>query len=322
MILMDTSRTRSVRSSEVIREYGTLIALACLVGAFSLLSPAVFPTLPNAINILRQISLLAIIATGATVVTVVGEFDLSIGAMASFGGVLAAGWVSSGMNIGLAVLLALLLSFVFGLANGFLITYFGVYSFITTLAMGTILGGVTFWYTGGSTIFGGIPDAFLWFGQSNLGPIPVPTILMFVVVVTFWFVLSSLEFGRRLYAIGGNPTAARLCGINVRRDKTIAFGLTAVLAAATGIILASRLGSAHPTAGGGLFLQSYAAVFLGMTAFSNGVPNVWGTFVGSLIIGVLANGLTILNVPYFLQDIITGCIIILAVIAQSVEARR
>lgn len=319
---MDTSRTRSVRSSEVIREYGTLIALACLVGAFSLLSPAVFPTLPNAINILRQISLLAIIATGATVVTVVGEFDLSIGAMASFGGVLAAGWVSSGMNIGLAVLLALLLSFVFGLANGFLITYFGVYSFITTLAMGTILGGVTFWYTGGSTIFGGIPDAFLWFGQSNLGPIPVPTILMFVVVVTFWFVLSSLEFGRRLYAIGGNPTAARLCGINVRRDKTIAFGLTAVLAAATGIILASRLGSAHPTAGGGLFLQSYAAVFLGMTAFSNGVPNVWGTFVGSLIIGVLANGLTILNVPYFLQDIITGCIIILAVIAQSVEARR
>jgi ribose transport system permease protein len=125
-----------------------------------------------------------------------------------------------------------------------------------------------------------------------------------------------------LYAIGGNPTAARLCGIDVRRDKTIAFGLTAVLAAATGIILASRLGSAHPTAGGGLFLQSYAAVFLGMTAFSNGVPNVWGTFVGSLIIGVLANGLTILNVPYFLQDIITGCIIILAVIAQSVEARK
>lgn len=319
---MDTSRARSVRSREVIREYGTLIALACLVGAFSLLSPAVFPTLPNAINILRQISLLAIIATGATIVTVVGEFDLSIGAMASFGGVLAAGWVSSGMSIGAAILLALMLAFTFGLANGFLITYFGIYSFITTLAMGTILGGITFWYTGGSTIFGGIPDAFLWFGQSNLGPVPVPTILMFVVVVTFWFVLSSLEFGRRLYAIGGNPTAARLCGINVRRDKTIAFGLTAVLAAATGIILASRLGSAHPTAGGGLFLQSYAAVFLGMTAFSNGVPNVWGTFVGSLIIGVLANGLTILNVPYFLQDIITGCIIILAVIAQSVEARR
>lgn len=319
---MDTSRARSVRSREVVREYGTLIALACLVGAFSLLSPAVFPTLPNAINILRQISLLAIIATGATIVTVVGEFDLSIGAMASFGGVLAAGWVSSGMSIGAAILLALMLAFAFGLANGFLITYFGIYSFITTLAMGTILGGITFWYTGGSTIFGGIPDAFLWFGQSNLGPVPVPTILMFMVVVTFWFVLSSLEFGRRLYAIGGNPTAARLCGINVRRDKTIAFGLTAVLAAATGIILASRLGSAHPTAGGGLFLQSYAAVFLGMTAFSNGVPNVWGTFVGSLIIGVLANGLTILNVPYFLQDIITGCIIILAVIAQSVEARR
>lgn len=319
---MDTSRARSVRSREVIREYGTLIALACLVGAFSLLSPTVFPTLPNVINILRQISLLAIIATGATIVTVVGEFDLSIGAMASFGGVLAAGWVSNGMSIGLAILLALLLAFGFGLANGFLITYFGIYSFITTLAMGTILGGITFWYTGGSTIFGGIPDAFLWFGQSNLGPVPVPTILMFVVVVTFWFVLSSLEFGRRLYAIGGNPTAARLCGIDVRRDKTIAFGLTAVLAAATGIILASRLGSAHPTAGGGLFLQSYAAVFLGMTAFSNGVPNVWGTFVGSLIIGVLANGLTILNVPYFLQDIITGCIIILAVIAQSVEARK
>lgn len=319
---MEISHAKSVRNIDVVKEYGTLIALACLVGAFSLLSPAVFPTLPNLINILRQISLLAIIATGATVVTVIDEFDLSIGAMASFGGVLAAGLVTGGMSIGLAILLALLLAFVFGLANGFLVTYFGIYSFITTLAMGTILGGITFWYTGGSTIFGGIPDAFLWFGQSSLGPIPIPTILMFAVVIAFWFILSHLEFGRRLYAIGGNPAAARLCGINVHRDKTIAFGLTAVLAAATGVILASRLGSAHPTAGGGLFLQSYAAVFLGMTAFSNGVPNVWGTFVGSLIIGVLANGLTILNVPYFLQDIITGCIIILAVITQSAGARR
>jgi ribose transport system permease protein len=208
------------------------------------------------------------------------------------------------------------------LGNGFLITRFRIFSFIATLSTGTVLGGLTFWYTGGATIFGGIPDAFLWLGQGKLNLIPIPSILMLIVVVFFWFVLTWTEFGRRLYAIGGNPVAARLSGVNVTRDKTYAFGLSSLLAALTGIILASRLGSAHPTAGGGMLLQAYAAVFLGMTAFKAGIPNIWGTFIGSLLIGVIANGLTMLDVPYFLQDIVTGVIVILAVTLQHIDEWR
>jgi len=309
-------------NNKILKQYGTLIALLVVLIGFSILRPRVFPTISNLINITRQISLLTIISTGATIATVVAEFDLSVGAMASFGGVLAAGFAVNGVNLVLSLFLPLGIAFLFGLGNGFLITRFRIFSFIATLSTGTVLGGLTFWYTGGATIFGGIPDAFLWLGQGKLNLIPIPSILMLIVVVFFWFVFTWTEFGRRLYAIGGNPVAARLSGVNVTRDKTYAFGLSSLLAALTGIILASRLGSAHPTAGGGMLLQAYAAVFLGMTAFKAGIPNIWGTFIGSLLIGVIANGLTMLDVPYFLQDIVTGVIVILAVTLQHIDEWR
>lgn len=309
-------------SNKILRQYGTLIALLVIVVIFSALKPGAFPTFANLVNITRQISLLTIISVGATIAMVVAEFDLSIGAVASFGGVLAAGFTVQGMNVVLSMLIPIGLSFLFGLGNGYLITRFRIFSFIATLSTGTILGGVTFWYTGGATIFGGIPDSFLWLGQAKIGFIPIPTILMIAVVVFFWFIFSWTEFGRRLYAIGGNPVASRLSGVHVSRDKTYAFGLSSLLSAFTGVILASRLGSAHPTGGSGMLLQAYAAVFLGMTAFKAGIPNIWGTFIGSLLIGVVANGLTMLQVPYFLQDIVTGMIVILAVILQHIDEWR
>lgn len=309
-------------SNKILRQYGTLIALFVVVVIFSVLKPGAFPTFANLVNITRQISLLTIISVGATIAMVVAEFDLSIGAVASFGGVLAAGFTVQGVNIVLSMLIPVGLSFLFGLGNGYLITRFQIFSFIATLSTGTVLGGITFWYTGGATIFGGIPDSFLWIGQAKISFIPIPTILMIVVVVFFWFIFSWTEFGRRLYAIGGNPVASRLSGVHVNRDKTYAFGLSSLLSAFTGVILASRLGSAHPTAGSGMLLQAYAAVFLGMTAFKAGIPNIWGTFIGSLLIGIVANGLTMLQVPYFLQDIVTGMIVILAVILQHIDEWR
>jgi ribose transport system permease protein len=126
-----------------------------------------------------------------------------------------------------------------------------------------------------------------------------------------------MPFGRKLYAIGGNESASRVAGVRVAFNKNMAFALCAMLAALTGILMASRLGSAHPTGGDGLFLSAYAAAFLGMTSFKEGVPNIWGTFVGAAIIGILANGLTILEVPTFMQDVITGCIVIAAVLMQK-----
>jgi ribose transport system permease protein len=288
--------------------------LICL--CFTLLSPDSFASVGNIINISRQICFLVIIALGATMVMAVGEFDLSIGSVASLGGVMAAQMAVAGMPVWLTFLAPVAVSFVIGFVNGWIVTRFKVISFITTLAMGTILGGLTFWMTGGATVFENIPDSFRYVGQTEWGAIPLLSVIMVAVTIVFWYVMSYTAFGRKLYAIGGNEAASRVAGVRVAANKNVAFALCAALAALTGILMASRLGSAQPTGGNGLFLPAYAAAFLGMTSFKEGVPNMWGTFVGAAIIGILANGLTILEVPTFMQDVITGLIVIAAVLLQ------
>jgi len=145
---------------------------------------------------------------------------------------------------------------------------------------------------------------------------------MVLLTVAFWFVMRHTSFGRKLYAIGGNEVASEVSGIKVKKYKILTFGLCSALAAFTGVLMSSRLGSAHPTGGDGLFLQAYAAVFIGRTIFSEGVPNIWGTFAGAAILGILANGLTILQVPTFMQDLITGFIIIAAVVFQKLGSDK
>lgn len=183
--------------------------------------------------------------------------------------------------------------------------------------MSTVLAGFTFWITGGSTVFENIPGNYRFLGSTNLGRIPLLTMIMVILTVIFWFVMRHTSFGRKLYAIGGNETAAAVSGIKVKKYKVLTFGICAALAAFTGVLMSSRLGSAHPTGGDGLFLQAYAAVFIGRTIFKEGTPNIWGTFVGAAILGILANGLTIMQVPRFLQDLLTGMIIIAAVVFQK-----
>ncbi|HYE09521.1 MAG TPA: ABC transporter permease, partial [Patescibacteria group bacterium] len=214
-------------------------------------------------------------------------------------------------------IIPVIICFLIGLINGWIVTRFKVLSFITTLAMSTILGGFTFWFTGGATVFQNIPRGFIIVGSKSIFAIPLLSIIMVLLTLVFWFIMRHTAFGRKLYAIGGNESASQVSGIHVKKYKNLAFALCAALAALTGVLMASRLGSAHPTGGDGLFLQSYAAVFLGRTVFKEGVPNIWGTFVGAAILGILANGLTILQVPTFMQDLLTGCIIILAVIIQK-----
>ena len=294
-----------------------MLAAAVIVLVFSLLSPTAFFSLDNALNVTRQISFLVIIALAATLVMVVGEFDLSVGAVASLGGVVAAQLAVRGVPVELCLALAALFGGLVGLVNGLLVTGFRLLSFITTLAMGTVLGGLVFWMTGGSTVFENIPDRFSLLGRATLLGVPALSLVMALIIALSWFLLTHTPFGRRLYAVGGNEAASRVAGITVARHKTAAFALAGLLAGLTGALLASRLGSAQPTGGNGLFLPAYAAAFLGMTAFRDGVPNVFGTVLGALIIGLLANGLTILQVPTFLQDVITGVIVILAVIVQK-----
>ena len=301
-----------------LRTYATVAALAVICAAFWLASPDAFATLDNALNVTRQISFLVLVAVGATFVMATGEFDLSVGAMASFGGVLVAQLAVAGVPLPLAVVLTLAAALLLGMVNGLLVGSFGVLSFITTLATGTMLAGFTFWLTGGATVFEHIPEAFTSVGRGVLAGIPAPSWIMAVVLGLAWVTMHQTVFGRHLYAVGGNERAARSAGVAVRGHKVWAFGLCALLAAAAGVLLASRLGSAHPTGGDGLFLPAYAAVFLGMTASRGGVPNVLGSLLGAATLGILANGLTILNVPSFMQDVVTGAIIVAAIVFQKV----
>ncbi len=304
--------------SGLLKTYGTIIAGIVIVIGFSILNPDAFFTLSNLINITRQISLLVVIALGATLVMCVDEFDLSVGALASLGGIIAAKMAVSGVPIVICFIAPVAICFVIGLINGWIVTKFNVLSFITTLAMSTILAGFTFWLSGGATIFENIPKGFTYVGATNFLNIPLLSIIMFVLTIVFWFIMRHTVFGRKLYAIGGNVSASQISGIKVKKYKNLAFAICAALSALTGVMMASRLGSAHPTGGDGLFLQSYAAVFLGRTVIKEGVPNIWGTFIGAAILGILANGLTIMQVPTFMQDLLTGCIIILAVVAQKI----
>ena len=305
-----------------LQTYGTVLALLAIVLVFSLIRPASFCTLRNFFNITRQISLLVLISLGATLVMCVNEFDLSVGAMASLGGVLAAVLAVRGAPMAVCFGLPLLVSLVIGAVNGWIVARFRVLSFITTLGMSTVLSGVTYRLSGGSTVFENIPDAFSFLGTVKLGIVPLLSVLMVLFVVLFYGVLQHTTFGRKLYAIGGGEETARIAGIPVGRVKTAAFALCAMMACLTGMLVASRVGSANTTAGDGYFLQSYAAVFIGCTASRSGVPNAGGTLLGAAILGVLANGLTMLQMPTYLQSILTGSIIIVSVVAQRMGQER
>jgi ribose transport system permease protein len=305
----------------LLHSYGTILAGVIIAGIFCVLNPYAFMTFQNFINITRQISLLVVISLGATLVMSVEEFDLSVGAVASFGGLLAAKLALDGVPVPLSFLIPLGLALGIGFLNGFLVTRFRVLSFITTLGTSTVISGLTYWLTNGASVSVGLPQGFRFFSAVSFGALPLLSVIMAVLVLLFWFVMEHMAFGRRLYAIGGNQAASEAAGLKVGLNKNLAYALCALLAAFTGVLMASRIGSATPTSGDGLLLTSYAAVFLGKTMFRSGVPNIWGTFAGAAILGTLANGLTIMRAPTFLQDVLTGSIIVLAVILPKLGRR-
>lgn len=315
---MNTNAASKLRA--YFRSYGTVAALVLICIVFAALSPHAFATLGNAVNVSRQIAFLVLVAVGATLVMAAGEFDLSVGASASLGGVMATQLAVAGVYLPLAVILTLAAGLVFGMLNGWLVGRLQLLSFITTLATGTMLAGFTFWLTGGSTVFNGIPDGFTAWGRAVWLGVPGPSWVMVSAVALAWVLMHRTAFGRQLCAVGGNERAARLVGVDVKRHKVWAFGLCAVVATAAGVLLASRLGSAHPTGGNGLFLPAYAAAFLGMTTHRSGTPHVLGSLLGAATLGILANGLTILNVPSFLQDVVTGAIVVAALVFQKIGA--
>ena len=305
-----------------LRAYGTFGGFVFIVAFFALLRPTIFLSGTNLRNIMEQVAILGIVAMAMTVVMVVGDFDLSVGALASLSGVVVADFLIKGMGLLPSITLALGVGLGAGLLNGLLVAYAGLSAFVATLATMTAFRGLSLWYTGGSTLFNGIPEAFRPLGQGATGPLPNSVLIMLAVVLVVWVMLEKMIWGRRLYAIGGNAVAAYLTGLPVRRLRLSAFLCSGLGAAIAGIVLTSRLFSAHPTAGEPFMLNSIAAVFLGMTMFREGEAHVPGTLFGVLILGVLSNGLNILQVNSYIQSVLTGVIIILAVLVSGLTRRK
>lgn len=317
-----TPAPRAARSNVAARlaSFGTLIGLVGLIALFAILKPQAFLTPLNFSNILEQLAILAMIAAVQTVVMVVGDFDLSVGALASLTGVLTAQLLVAGLHPALAVAAGLAAGLLAGALNGFLVAYLGLSAFIATLATMTSFTGLALLISEGTTVFG-LPDAFVWLGQGKLGPVPVPVVVAILLALTVWFLLSRTVLGRQWYAVGGGPEAARLTGVNVKLVRFSAFLVSGAGAALAGIVLTARLASAHPNAADPFMLSSIAAVFLGITLARAGTPSIGGTVVGLGIVGVLGNGLNILQVNSYVQQVLTGVIIVLAVSLSRINKR-
>lgn len=306
---------RARTALSVFARFATIVGLLLMIAGFSILSPRAFPTLNNFTNVLNHASLAMIIAGGLTLAVIVGELDLSVGFAASLHGLLVTGLiVQNKLPIPLAVALVIAAGALIGFVNGFIVTRMRVNSVIATLGVGTILTGLAFAYSAGVPIVAGVPEAFL---QLSLGRwlfgIPNNIVVMVVVMGALWVLVERTALGQEIQAVGGNPAAARLAGIDVERVKTLGFVIAGMCAALTGILLASRLGSGTTSAADSYLLTAFAAVFLGSATLRDGEFHVLGTFIGALIIAFGFNGLNIFGAPTFSQHIFQGAILIVAV---------
>lgn len=304
-----------------------LAGFAGVVVLLWILLPDTFLTARNLFNVSQQISMLAVVAFTMTIVMAMGDFDLSVGAMASLAGIVAAVGFTQDLSITSAITLALAAGLVGGMLNGLLVSYIGILPFVATLGTLTIFSGLAFLISGGKTIFGRtIPTQFSGFARSGIPldsvgltsiTLPALTLLALAVFVGVWYILERRVLGRHLYVMGNNRTAAELAGIPVKRLRLTAFALTGLGASVAGLMLASRVASANPTQGGGLMLDAIACVFLGMTLNRLAEPRVSGTLAGVVLLGLLDNGLTQLRVDSYVREILVGCIVLLAVGTSS-----
>lgn len=297
-----------------------LVAFIILCVGLSIATPAFF-TKDNILNVLRQVATNSNLAIGLTMAIIIGGIDLSVGAVLAFSGLLCASFISDGMNLGLAVLLAFTLGALFGLLNGLIIAYTNMPPFVVTLATQNIARGIVNVYANGQPISARNP-VFNFLGVGYLLGIPLPVIYSFVLLAVMILILGRSKFGRQLYAVGGNEEAARFSGINIKKVKIIVYTLCGALASFSGIILAARMYSGQPTAGDGFELDAIAASVLGGVSFSGGVGKLGGTIIGVLVLGILTNGLNLLNINSFWQYIIKGIIILLAVYLDILKKRR
>ncbi len=301
-------------NTSLFQKIAPFIGLILIIIIITAINPS-FLSMSNILNVLRQVSINALIAFGMTFVILTGGIDLSVGSILALTGAVTAGMMASGIDPILAMLLGLFLGAVLGAINGVIIAKGKVAPFIATLATMTIYRGLTLVYTEGRPISGlGDSMSFQMLGKGYFLGIPVPVVTMLVSFGILYFILKKTTFGRRVYAVGGNEEASVLSGINADRIKIYVYSLVGALAALASLILTSRLNSAQPTAGQMFELDAIAAVVLGGTSLTGGRGWIVGTLIGALIIGVLNNGLNLIGVSSFFQQVVKGAVILLAVL--------
>lgn len=322
------------KSIQFLFKYGAIALMIFVIFYFSMISE-VFFTYGNFTDILRSISIVTVLALGVTFTLVVNGFDLSVGSTMSLSTVVTASlMVWYDMPLWLVLILPILVGVLVGAFNTFLIVVIGIPDLLATLSSMYIVAGLHRTYTEGYSIYNNMPltsggtapgkfsDAFLWIGQGKILGLPVPVWIMLLLVVAAYLVLNHTRWGRILYMTGGNAEAATLSGINVRKVKFAAYVVSGIFASMAGILFTARVGSGQIDAGAPLLMEAVAAVFVGYSVLGAGKPNAIGTFFGAAVIGILLNGLTILNLPYYAFDIIKGSVLVLALAVTYVHAKN
>ena len=293
-------------------KYRSLIILVIIIAIAAVISPN-FLSIDNLMNVIRQISMSAILACGMTFVILTGGIDLSVGAILGFSGAMSAAVLGVTESTTLAVLTGLGVGLLCGIVNAAFITIGDLPPFIVTLATMTLLAGSTLLYTKGAPIVIRV-DEYKFIGKGDFMGVPIPILILAVIYIIGYFVLTHTTFGRNVYALGGNKEATRLSGINIKINEASVYAISGLFAGIAGIILTARLGSAGPEAGKGYELDAIAAVILGGTSLSGGQGFVLPTIVGALILGILTNILTLMDVNPFVSGILKGAVILIAVV--------
>ena len=320
----ETFPTKSITRSQIVDEifvkWGIYIALLLLVILMSILAPDFF-SIKNGLNIAQAVSINAVIASGMTVVILTAGIDLSVGSIVAASGVATVLLLNGDAPVAIAALAAILIGALIGLVNGAIIAYLALPAFIVTLGALTYTRGIAYSMHGGPVQIAG-ESGIESIGNGSIGGVPMPVIIMIFVYWFFWFLLERTKFGRHVYAVGGNPQAARLSGINVKKVLMSVYVISGVTAGLGGLIFASRVRSGQVTAGVGYELDAITAVILGGTSLFGGRGRIFGTLIGALLIGVLSNGLVLLGVPIYTQLMIKGAVVILAVAIDTLRSKR
>lgn len=323
--------TRDRRYLHSFKRFQSLLALALMVLALALTSEQ-FLTVDNGLNVLRQICVNVCLSIGMTIIILSGGIDLSVGSVLAFSGAVAAGLLKNGVEVPAgdlfidvtvsgAILAGVLVGTALGWFNGFVITRFKLPPFVATLGMLSIARGLTMLWTGGFPITR-LGDPFGFMGSGHVLGIPMPVWISAVLVALFMLIMRRTRFGRQVYAVGGNERAAMLSGLNVQRVKLRVYTIGGALSGVAGLLVTARLDSATPNAGLSYELDSIAAVVIGGTSLNGGRGSIMGTVLGCLIIGVLNNGLVLLEVSPFWQQIIKGLVILVAVAVDKMGEKR